>query len=218
MGTIVNRKFKCSVCSAEQEMLLEYPLCLDCNTCGNGYKILSETEIYQIPTYRKSLHTSAVLSIGKKGMYERKTFKVIGHIRSINNLYVLNEWLLYNEAKEISWLVEANFKYYLFQNTPVAIRPSTYKQKHAGNFVNIEKEKYKILELTKQIEFQFTGQIPENSYNEGDVFKIEAQNILNHSLLSILVFDKNEAEGFKGKPINIKDLNMELDASLSFWK
>jgi DNA-directed RNA polymerase subunit RPC12/RpoP len=218
MAEIVNRKFKCTGCSKELEILLDYPVCISCPSCNNAYKVYADSDLQLIPNYKRASNVSSVIGIGTKGILDQKNFKIIGHLRTINNLYITNEWLMLNDAKEIFWLVEANTKYYLFNNTPLTISPSTYKQKHAGNTVTIEKDKFKYLEITKQLELQFDGQIPENSFNESDLFKIELQNLANYELMSIMVFDKNNAEGFKGKSISLKELAIEFEPALKYWK
>lgn len=217
MTNITANNFSCPKCSAVTELKLQAPLVICCPSCQETYFINKEHKATNAYLLKHDLSPLKVIELNASGEYKKIRFTIIGHIRSINTHSITNEWLMKFDNNTYGWLIENGFKYYIFENDPISISANSIIGKNVGDSVKIKEIDYTIYDLSKQIKFRMDGQIPENDFNDGELFIYEA--IANDfvSLTTIVIYDKTTVEAFKGIEIKLTDLKISTLANFKKW-
>ncbi|MCW3084011.1 MAG: hypothetical protein JWP12_1377 [Bacteroidetes bacterium] len=216
LSALVN-KFTCPDCSTQAGLSIAPPLFITCASCGNTYQLDKDKNIVKDKLQKRNLLPINTITIGATGRFVNSPFKVIGHIRSINNNAISNEWLVMFDTGKLNWLIENGFSYFMFEADPIVMTPEAIKGKKAGNKMTIQKIEYTIVDLSKQIEFQMEGQIPEDCYNDQEYFKYECIDPVSGSLASLCIYDKQTVEAYKGIAVKLADLNVSTLTEFKDW-
>lgn len=218
MLSVIVNKSVCPDCSAMLDLYIDVPLFNSCSSCGCAYFIDKDKNTRKIENEKPPYMAYSIASIGARGKYKGKSFKVIGHIRSINKDSISNEWLMQLSDGELLWLVESGFSYFVFDLKPVLLPVDFVSGKIRGSSIFIELKEYSIVELTKQLEFQADGQFPEDCYNDAPYFKYEAvATNQNSDFVSICIFDKNTIEAYRGNAVTLASLELSTLQAFKSW-
>lgn len=216
MLSVLVNKFNCPDCSAQAELSISAPLYICCASCGNTFFLDKEKNASKVELKKHNLQPIKTIALDATGVYKNTPFKIIGHIRSINNNAISNEWLMkFTNGKEL-WLIENGFSYFIFESEAIKVDSNEIKGKKIGSTLSINKTSYTIVDLSKQNEFQMKGQIPENCFNDDAYFKYEAI-AANGNLASVCIFDKDIMEAYTGLPVNLIDLNLSTLVDFKNW-
>lgn len=207
MLSVFANKFSCPNCSVKTELNLDPPLFICCSSCETTYQIDKEKNATVYNLEKRFLQPIKTIALGDKGVYKDLSFKIIGHIRSINSSSISNEWLMKFSTGTELWLIENGFSYFVFDSVPIKIPADLIKGKKVGSSIDIQSVEYMIVDLSKQVEFQMEGQISESSFNDDNYFKFEAI-ASNGAMASICVFDKDTVEAFTGVAIELTELKL----------
>lgn len=216
LSALVN-KFSCPDCSLQTELNIPAPLFITCSACGNTYFVDKDKTATKNKLQKRNLQPIKTITLGASGNYKNESFKIIGHIRSIGNNAISNEWLMQFSNGKQSWLIENGFSYFIFETEPIVVKQDIIKSKKTGHKITVDKIEYTIVDLSKQIEFQMEGQLPENCYNDDNYFKYECIDAQTGNLLSVCIFDKQTIEGFKGVSIDLSDLKLSTITEFNNW-
>ncbi len=209
-------KFICPNCSVQSELNIDPPLFIRCSSCGTTYQIDKEKNTTAYNIEKRFLQPINTIALGANGVYKDLSFQIIGHIRSINSSSISNEWLMKFYTGTELWLIENGSSYFVFESVPIIIPSNLIKGQKVGSIIDIQSTEYRIVDLSKQVEFQMEGQIPENSFNDDNYFKFEA--IANNgTLASICVFDKEIVEAFTGVAIELAELKLSTLTKFNNW-
>jgi hypothetical protein len=207
LSAIIN-KFTCPDCAVQTELKIALPLYINCPACGIIYNIDKEKNYLKTFLPQRKLQPLKTIELSAKGKYKDKVFQIVGHIRSINTNSVSNEWLMkFDDGKEM-WLIENGFNYFVFESEQTVIASGILKGKKVGSIIIINATEYTIIDLSKQIEFQMEGQIPDNCFNNTPYFKYETVASSKDNLISICIFDKDIIEAYKGEVVDYKSLQL----------
>ncbi|HEY0030943.1 MAG TPA: DUF4178 domain-containing protein [Bacteroidia bacterium] len=217
MLSAIVKRFNCPGCSVQTALSLSAPLYITCPACGITYHLDKENNTQESALKKRVLQPIQTIKLGATGNYLDKPFQIIGHIRSINNNAISNEWLMKFENGEEKWLVENAFSYFVFDAEGLVISYDLIRGKKVGGMITIKDQQYTIYDLAKQIEFQMDGQIPEDSFNDQPYFKYELIHSPSGEILSLCIFDKETIEAFKGRPVDITTLNLSTLTEFKTW-
>lgn len=216
LNVIVNR-FICPGCSNQTELLLDLPLYVNCPACGNNYHVDKGKTATATGLSKRNLQPIKTIELGASGKYLNKSFQIIGHIRSINTGSINNEWLMKFTDGTEKWLIENGFSYFIFETDPISITHAQSKVNKMGASITVKSKSFTVCDLTKQVEFQMDGQIPENCFNDEAYFKYEAINLESGELLSVNIYSKELIEGFIGKQITLAELELSTLKEFKNW-
>lgn len=217
MLSVIIDKFTCPNCSVQTELKISRPLYVSCPSCRIVYNFDKEKNVIKTFFPERNLQPIKTIELATTGTYQDKSFQLVGHIRSVNTNSVSNEWLMkFGDGKEM-WLIENGFNYFVFESEPIVISSGLIKGKKVGNIINIQSSEYTIVELSKQIEFQMEGQIPENCFNDQAFFKFEAIGESKDKLISICIFDDETIEAYKGVTIQYMSLKLSNADKFKNW-
>ncbi|MFY9309656.1 MAG: DUF4178 domain-containing protein [Bacteroidia bacterium] len=217
MLSVIVNKSVCPSCSATRQLSIALPLFAGCVSCGCVYfvdkeKVTTKTDLKAMP-----VQPFSIISVGTKGKYKGTEFEVIGHIRSIGSGAISNEWLMKMATGLLLWLCECGFNYSVFDPRPVKLTQDHIRHIKAGEWMSVENKDYTVTDLSKQVEFQMEGQLPEECFNNEPYFEYNAIDIKDKGLLSVCIFDKNTIEGFRGQSISLNSLELSGMDKFKSW-
>jgi hypothetical protein len=212
-----SKSFTCPLCSTQTELKLAWPLVICCPSCGETFSIDETGVVTNKYLLKLNLQPLETIKLGCTGKYQGAKFEVIGKIRSRNTHCVSNEWLMKFEDGKEKWLVENSFFYFLLESEPIVLKPTALDKLDIGGVIEIEKNNYRLIDLSKQIKFRMDGQIPESAYNDQQYFKYEGVTFNHDSLISIVIFDKSTVEAYKGVNISLKELELSTLREFKEW-
>ena len=216
LSVIVNR-FTCPGCSAQTGLSLAFPLYISCQACGNNYHVSTDKTATATGLQKRNLQPVKTIELGATGKYLNKSFEIIGHIRSIHTDSINNEWLMKFTDGTEKWLIENAFSYFVFETEAISLTHAQTKVNKMGSTINVKSKSFIIYDLTKQVEFQMDGQIPENCFNDEAYFKYETINLESGELLSINIYSKELIEGFMGKSVMLAELELSTLNEFKNW-
>ncbi|MBL0329040.1 MAG: DUF4178 domain-containing protein [Bacteroidetes bacterium] len=217
MHAVNLNRFTCPGCSAQTELLLALPLFIICPYCGNNYQVNADKTAVATGLRKRDLQPIKTIALGATGKYQNKSFTIIGHIRSINTSSINNEWLMKFSDGTEKWLIENVFSYFVYDTDAIALTHAQTKVNKMGSSIHVKSKAYVIYDLTKQVEFQMDGQIPENCFNDEAYFKYETINWESGNLLSVNIYSKELIEGFMGKKIALAELELSTLKEFEQW-
>lgn len=217
MLSVITNKFTCPDCAVQTELKIDLPLYISCPACGIIYNIDKEKNYLKTFLPQHKLQPLKTIELTAQGKYKDKVFQIVGHIRSINSNSVSNEWLMKFEDGKEMWLIENGFNYFVFESEQTVIAPGLLKGKKVGSVIIINTTEYTIIDLSKQIEFQMEGQIPDDCFNYTPYFKYETVARTKDNLITICIFDKDIIEAYKGEAVDYQSLQLPQLNQFKNW-
>lgn len=216
---LTGKLFTCPDCSKSYTYRLTTSVSICCTGCGNVYSVEKNGNILNEEMNCKIASDDKLLiSIGATGTFNGEPFNIIGRIRSVTNLSISNEWVMWFEkTNSFKWLIESGLTYFVFESATFPITASVLKSQSPGSVIQLDNDSYVITEAARQIQFKMEGEIPEESLNVKDFLKIELTKSYGKKFASICVYSKDAVDVTYGQLINITDLKLSTITKFSDW-
>jgi len=213
-----NKYIVCNNCKQQNTYSLNLPIVISCNSCSSSFIVDETKSIVDLAAEPLKLNTVSVLNLQTKGISKGEPFELIGFIRSVNTLFISNEWLMYFESGKYLWLIESSFRYFVSDSKVIAMSSHAVKGIVPGRIVNINSKEYVLLEITKQIDFYFQGEIPVESYNDSSFFKYELVAKDESNFASVCIFSAAQIDASFSEKVQLEDLQLEQTNVFNDWK
>ncbi len=217
---ITSKNFICPNCGKAYSLHLPPAVSICCAACGNVYTVdINGSTIDEEMNCKILPDENSLIILGATGLYNNDPFTIIGRIRSVNTLAISNEWVMWFEkSNTFQLLIESGLTYFVFSNKAAKANPNLVKNKAPGAVVNTENGSYAVVEATKQIQFKMEGEIPEDSLNVSEYFKVELSKPDGTEFASVCLYSSDVVEISHGKVLNIIELGLSTIDKFKDWK
>jgi hypothetical protein len=212
-----SKTFVCPNCEHINAYKLNLPIAIACQSCDLSYLVDENNSTKVLNSEYRKLNTISVLNLQTKGIYKGESFQLIGFIRSVNTLSISNEWLMYFESGTYKWLTESAFRYFVFDPKAIPMSSNAIKGNTPGNTVLINSKAYVLVEITKQIDFYSSGEIPADSYNDNSFFKYELVAKDSSDFASVCIYSQAQIDAYLGDKVQLEDLHLEKATTFKDW-
>jgi len=216
MTSVMVNKFICPQCSSQTALSIAPPLMICCSSCGKIFRVDAQKNATET-ALQKSVQPVKTITLGATGVYNKEKFEIVGLLRRVSNNAISNEWLMKFTSGREAWLAESGFHYFVFESSPLSFSPALIKGKKVGDPITLGPDEYTIVDLARQVDLRIDGQIPEDSYNDQPFYIYETVRIKQDGFASICIYDKDNAEAFKGVAVRLADLEMSTLSAFSNW-
>ncbi len=209
----------CPNCSNAYYNRSPFPIAWCCEKCGFIYLIDQNLNLKD--TNKRKIITKQFITpinIGSKGIYLDVPFEIIGSLRSVNSNSITNEWFMKLENNQYRWLIENSYSYSVYEHEATSIATSLIKEKKVGQTILFNSSEFQIIDISKIIRSEMDGEIPTDSFPEINFFKYELIARKGNTLLTIHVHSKDEIFAYKGRSIDIHELNLSSINSFKDWE
>jgi hypothetical protein len=206
-------KFNCPSCGAEVVFKSRFSIMGVCEYCSSTI-VRHDQNLEDMGKMSEIGEDMSPLQIGSTGIYEKKSFEIIGRQKAIYNNGSWNEWyIIFGDGKE-GWLAEAQGFYMVsFEKEDHKFR---YSDQKPGEVVTIGNVKFFIDDIKEIVYKGVEGELPKTTFFDSKATSIDL-SAPNNEFCNVLI-QSDKTYMYLGKYIDFDDLKFKNLRELDGWR